>query len=268
MLLLASLPITLRRYFQRSTGADYGIGLEAKLLLMGKMVRNNIRVPSASNFVEHLTMATTALNVPRSVAGNLVECGAYKGGSTVNLSLVAAACGRTLDVCDSFEGLPEPAADDRAHTVLHRGELHTYEKGAWSGSLDEVRRALEGYGSIDACRFHRGYFEDTLPGFDSPAVMVFADVDLRHSVETCLRHLWPQLVDGGCFYTHEAPHMEIAALFYDRDWWQANLKTDPPGLIGAGTGLGLIPDEGGYRSSIGFAVKAPADLHEVPQPGL
>jgi len=270
LLLLLSLPATLSHYFRRSTGESYGIGTVAKFVLAAKMVRNNIRIVSASNFVEHLVMAATILTIPRTAEGCIVECGSYKGGSAANLSLVAALCGRGLEVFDSFGGLPEPSEGDRAHTVLHRGERHTYEEGAWAGTLDEVKGAITKYGAIEVCSFHAGQFEATLPGFKKITASVFADVDLRTSVEVCLRYLWPLLPDGRYFYTHEATHMEIASLFFDRDWWHSTLHCEPPGLVGAGTGLGLVPGQGGFRSALGYCVKAPERVHlkEVPQPGL
>lgn len=269
-LLLLSLPVTLYDYLRRATGEEYGIGTLAKLVLAAKMVRNNVRIPSASNFVEHLTMATTILNIRRAAEGCIVECGSYKGGSAANLSLVAALCGRQLEVFDSFGGLPAPAEDDRTHTVLHRGERHTYEEGAWAGTLEEVRDAITKHGAIQACSFNVGYFETTLPEFDTSTAFVFADVDLRASVDTCVRYLWPLLVDGGYFYTHEATHMEIASLFFDREWWRSTLDAEPPGLVGAGTGLGLIPSRGGFGSALGYSVKRHESVHleEVPQPGL
>lgn len=269
-LLLVTLPVTLSRYFRRSTGKAYGVATPAKLVVAAKMVRNNLRIPSASNFVEHLVMATTILNIPRAAEGCIVECGSYKGGSAANLSLVAALCGRELEVFDSFGGLPTPSEDDRAHTVLHRGERHTYEEGAWAGTLEEVKEAIAKYGAIEVCSFHAGYFEVTLPEFNKITAFVFADVDLRDSVDTCLRYLWPLLLERGYFYTHEAAHMEIASLFFDREWWRATCDSDPPGLVGAGTGLGLVPGPGGFRSALGYALKAPeaVQLEEVPQPGL
>lgn len=269
-LLLLTLPVTLSHYFRRSTGEAYGVGTLAKLGLAAKMVRNNVRIPSASNFVEHLVMATTILNIPRAAEGCVVECGSYKGGSATNLSLVAALCGRELEVFDSFGGLPPPSEDDREHTVLHRGERHTYEEGAWAGSLEEVKGAITRYGAIQSCNFNAGYFEATLPGFAKSTAFVFADVDLRDSVETCVRYLWPLLPAGGHFYTHEAAHMEIANLFFDRKWWRDTCGCEPPGLIGAGTGLGLIPGPGGFRSALGYSIKAPeaVRLEEIPQPGL
>jgi hypothetical protein len=139
-------------------------------------------------------------------------------------------------------------------------------------SSDQPREPEEThkYGVIQSCGFHVGYFDATLPDFDRTTAFVFADVDLRDSVDTCVSHLWPLLSDGGYFYTHEAAHMEIASLFFDREWWRATFNCEAPGPIGAGTGLGLIPAPGGFRSALGYSIKAPdaVQLEEVPQPGL
>ncbi|HMG28260.1 MAG TPA: TylF/MycF/NovP-related O-methyltransferase [Acidimicrobiia bacterium] len=253
------LPVVARRYFRRETGAAYGISLTRKLGLLGRMIRNNAQVPSASNFISHLLMAAEILNVPPDTPGVLVECGAYKGGSTVNLSMVAALCGRKLHVFDSFEGLPEPGADDAGHVVMAEGVVRTYESGAYAGTLNEVRSNVKRFGAPEACEFHKGYFSDTLPEFDEPVVFAYLDVDLATSEKECLRYLWPLLVSEAFVFTDEAHHLEIAELFFDREWWKDELHAPPPGLVGAGSGLGLFLHEGGFRSSIGYTVKIERD---------
>lgn len=265
-----SAPIVLSAYFSRETGAEHRIGFLAKLRLLYRMVRNNLTIVTASNFLEHVAMAVRIWSIPPSVPGCVVECGCFKGGSTANLSLICALCDRRLHVFDSFEGLPEPGRDDRAHKLVGSREIATYEKGSWAGSLEEVRSNVGRFGRLDLCTFHRGYFADTLPGFGEPCVFVYVDADLRDSVADCLRHLWPLLAQGGYFFTHEAPHMEIAFLFFDRPWWRRNLGQEAPGLIGAGTGLGLVPERGLFGSGIGYAVKNPdvSGYREVPQTGL
>ena len=252
---LLLLPIVAGRYFRSTTGRAYEVGLVTKLRLLVQMVRNNARIPSASNFISHLLMAAEILDVPPSVDGVIVECGCYKGGSTVNLSLVAALCGRELHVFDSFAGLPAPTADDAGHMLLADGEVHTYEAGDYTGTLDEVKANVDRGGKLDVCTFHEGYFETSLPGFDRPIVFAYFDVDLVTSEMTCLEHLWPLVIEGGFVFTDEAPHLEIATLFHDRQWWADTLDTTPPGLVGAGNGLGLFLHQGGFRSSIGYTVK-------------
>ncbi len=268
VLLLLSLPVLLREYFRGTTGIDYGITFGSKLGLVWKMMRNNRQIPTASHFLEHLCMATRIMNVPKRVKGCVVECGCFKGGSTANLSLVCALCNRELEVFDSFEGLPEPAEEDKTHLLVDAGEVHTYAKGGWAGSFEEVRRNVATGGVAEICHLNKGFFNDSLPGFDKPVILAFIDVDLVSSLETCLRYIWPQLQDGCAAFTHEATHREIAAFFFDSEWWRENMQSEAPGLIGAGNGLGLLPgDVNGYRSDIGYALKHPESLRlrTVPQ---
>src|SRR3972149_5718116 len=239
LLMFLAMPLILGRYLAPSTGRDYRVGFRTKFLLLLKMVRNDRAIVGATNFVEILTMAARILSVPPALEGCMVECGCYKGRSTANLSLICEISGRTLEVFDSFEGLPEPRRDDKAHTLLDLREIHTYSKGAWLGSLDEVKRNVSRYGAVKFCNFNPGYFKDTLPRFDKKCVFVFLDVDLKGSLEACVRYLWPGLQDGCHVFTHEAAHLEVVSLFHDREWWHTNLNCNPPGLVGAGSGLGL-----------------------------
>lgn len=219
---------------------------------------NGRRVETASGYHEHLAIAGHIIGVPASSEGCVVECGCYKGGSTVNLSRAAALAGRQLHVFDSFDGLPSPEAGDQEH-ILHLDQMmNTYERGMYAGSLEEVRSNVRRFGELSVCLFHKGWFEDTLPGFDEACVTAFIDVDLRSSLETCVKAIWPLLVDGGALFVHEARHQEISSLFFDEDWWWMTLGERAPGLVGAGSGLGLAPDIGGWTSQLGYAVKAKA----------
>jgi O-methyltransferase len=66
------------------------------------------------------------------------------------------------------------------------------------------------------------------------------------------------LNDAGFLFSHEAQHLEISALFFDESWWRLSVGSKAPGLIGAGTGLGLVPAPGGFGSGLGYAVKNPS----------
>ncbi|MBI3313844.1 MAG: class I SAM-dependent methyltransferase [Candidatus Omnitrophica bacterium] len=264
------IPVFLSEFFEKETGSAYGLSFTAKCTLVVQMIRSNMRIVSGSTFLEHIAMATTLLKLPKSLDGVVVECGTYKGVSAANISLVCRIVGRRLIIFDSFQGLPEPSEQDKEHTLLGAKEIHSYAKGQWSGSLDEVKHNIAQYGVLEVCDFHQGYFDQTLPDFHQKCVQVWVDVDYRSSLETCLRYLWPLLQDGCTFYTHEAGHMEIAALFFSESWWQANLKTTPPGLVGAGTGIGFKILSGSYfNSSLGFTIKNPTlkNFRTVPQEG-
>lgn len=236
----------------------------AKSILLIRVLRCKIYVVSATGFVEQLAMISALLRLPASVKGSVVECGSYQGGSTVSLSHAAKLVGRRLWVFDSFEGLPEPGAKDSRHLAMNVSEYHSYTKGSWCGSLDLVKSNVAKYGALDVCTFVRGYFDSTLPEFSEAVAFAFCDVDLRESMETCLRYLWPLISSNGILFTHEAHHLEIASLFYDPVIWDGA----PPGLIGAGSGLGLSPmPDGSFGSCIGYAVKSPSIVVESVELG-
>ncbi len=270
ILQLLCIPVFLSGFFARETGEAYGVGFWKKLALVLRMAWNNSRIVSGSSFIEHLLMAATLLRLPPSLEGVVVECGAYKGVSAANMSLVCALVRRRLDVFDSFEGLPEPSDQDKAHTLIGSKEIHTYQKGWWCGTFEEVKENVRRYGNADVCRFHKGFFDQTLPSYREKCVQVWLDVDYRSSLETCLKYLWPLLRDGCYLYTHESQHREIAALFYSEAWWRENLQTEPPGLVGAGTGVGLkILTDSYFTSSLGFTLKNPSKVafKSFPQVG-
>lgn len=252
-----SIPIILSEYFRPETGKDYRISFWTKLKLAHRMRSNRKHITTASHFLEHLLMATEIMKVPPSVTGCVVECGSFKGGSATNLSLVCELCKRQLEIFDSFAGLPEPSDMDQKHVLVGSQEVHTYEKGSWCGTLPEVKGNITRYGNINVCNFNVGYFDQTLPGFQKKCIMAFLDVDLVDSLETCLKNLWPLLQDGCYLFTHEAHHPEIAAFFFGENWWRLNMKCTVPGLVGAGTGIGLQPASGGFRSALGYTVKNP-----------
>ena len=151
--------------------------------------------------------------------------------SDANLSLVCKLTGRKLKIFDSFEGLPEGHPGDR--------EARHYKMGDYCGQLEEVRTNIQRRGCIDCCEFIKGWFKDTLPELNTPVLLAFVDVDLEDSLATCVRYLWPNLVDHGYIFIDEYLGLDYCALFYSEKWWKKNFDRTPPGLIGAGVGLAL-----------------------------
>ncbi len=170
--------------------------------------------------------------------GPIVECGCFRGGSTAKLSLLAERTGRRLYVCDSFSGLPE--AKDPADGLLmnlDEGPSYCLRPGAYAATLDEVRHNVRRFGCIEVCEFVPGLFHETLPDLGVSPACVFTDVDYVSSARDCLRYLWPRLVPGGCWFTHEAMFHNYVSGIMDPKWWHDTLQECPPLMIGAGSGL-------------------------------
>ncbi len=255
-LLYSSTPMFIESVRRSNSGRDDPLPHSAIWSIAPRFMWNCHKVETASRYAEHLAIAAQVIGVSAQTEGCVIECGCYKGGSTVNLSLVSALTGRELHVFDSFEGLPAPANGDAENILHHDRMTNTYEQGMYAGSLEEVRQNVQRHGDLGVCHFHKGWFEDTLPDFSTPCATAFVDVDLRSSLETCVKAIWPLMVDGGALFVHEARHYEIASLFFDENWWKRNFDSGAPGLVGAGTGLGLDPEIGGWTSQLGYARKS------------
>ncbi len=129
------------------------------------------------------------------VAGAVVECGCWRGGSLALMDWVMRRRrdARPLWALDSFEGLPPPGARDPASA--RRG----YFPGWCAATEDDVRRALVAAGSpSDHLHIVRGWLADTIPAAATgPIALLSLDVDWYDSVRTALESLFDRVSPGG-----------------------------------------------------------------------
>ena len=137
---------------------------------------------------ELLTVARRILNLGADISGIIMEAGAYHGGSTAKLSLVARLAGRELFVFDSFEGMPE---NSELHGKSIFGREHHFPKGSHAVQLEMVKQNVQKYGDIGRCRFYKGWFKDTLPNIKERAAAACINVDLVQSTKDCLKYIFP-----------------------------------------------------------------------------
>lgn len=132
------------------------------------------------------------------VAGDLIETGVWRGGSSIFMRGVLAARGvsdRTVWVADSFQGLPSASAD--AHPVDR-----AYDMDGFAGlavGLDQVEANFAKYGLLDEhVRFLVGWFKDTLAAAPIEQLAVARlDGDLYESTIDAITALYPKLSIGG-----------------------------------------------------------------------
>ena len=212
----------------------YDFGWRRKLRLAHRMWRTTRGVTTGTSYKAHLAMAAKLVEIPPEVEGVVVECGCWHGGSTANLSLACDVVGRRLIAYDSFEGLPPPEPGDRYAKREATGLLRA--------DLEEVTKTVQRFGVLERCEFRKGWFRDTLPHHEEPIVLAFLDVDWQASLDDCVTHLWPHLVDKGYVFIDEFVLPDYCALFWSERYWQTRFDRTPPGLIGSGSGVGT----GGY----------------------
>lgn len=212
----------------------YGMNWPRRMWLGFRFWRNEQKMITGTSWRAHLAMAMRLLETPASMKGNVVECGCYKGGATVNLSLACAAVGRELRVYDSFEGLPPPTKGDH---VAERAFKDGFIPRVFKGGLEEVGCNVRKYGNINVCRFHKGWYKDTLPRHEGPIAFAFWDVDHYDSLHDCLLNLWPWLQKGAYLFMDEYRNMSYSSVFFSEKYWDKYFSDVPPGLIGIGTGI-------------------------------
>lgn len=215
----------------RAIHPAYGMSWYRKFRLGWRLFRINRAMRAGTSWRAVLVMASKLLQFPPGQRGVVVECGCWRGGATAMLSVVCDIADRQLIVYDSFEGLPEACPGDEMAVPS--------ATGLFRASLLEVRANVRKYGEVNRCTFVKGWFEDTLPGHEGEILLAYLDVDYQKSLHDCVTNLWPWLVDTGYVFLDEYLVLSYCGLFWSERWWQTHFDRQPPGLIGAGTGVGV-----------------------------
>ena len=212
--------------------ARYPIALPlgARLDLVRRFVRITDQVRTYHTQAEMLAVADRIFR--RAGRGDLtvLEAGCGKGGSTAKLSLAVRAAGGRLLAFDSFKGIP---ANDERHTNLD-GRPTRFFAGAFRGRLREVQRVVERHGAPEVCRWHKGWFADTMARLAVPLDVVFLDVDLEASIRTCLVRLVPLLRPGGVVLTQDGHLRAVSDLLGRASFWRDEVGVAPPAVAGLG----------------------------------
>lgn len=134
------------------------------------------------------------------VAGDLMECGVWRGGMTIFMRALLRAYGderRCVWAADSFQGLPQPNAEVSPIDCLSHEVL--VEVGAFAVSLKEVKENFRRYGLLDErVRFVEGWFHESLARAPIAQLSILRlDGDYYESTRPALEHLYPRVTPGG-----------------------------------------------------------------------
>lgn len=149
----------------------------------------------------------------KGIPGVFVECGVAAGAQLAAMQLAAmekAPVGsswfRSIHAFDSFEGIPlagpkdadQPGIGAITHDVNKPERERLVSSGITVHSEDSVRQNISSFGlPIHSIVFHKGWFQDTVPGWDKPIALLRLDGDLYESTAVCLKHMEPFLLPGG-----------------------------------------------------------------------
>jgi hypothetical protein len=151
--------------------------------------------------------------VEHGVAGDIVECGVWKGGSVMAAArtlLRREDSARRLWLFDTFGGMTEPGPED---VSLHHESAHqqwrTLPRWCYA-PLEEVRKALFSTGYEQArIHFVVGRVEETLPAQGPEQIALLRlDTDWYSSTMHELTHLYPRLVRGGILILDDYGHWQ------------------------------------------------------------
>lgn len=171
------------------------------------------RIASLCNAVNYL--------VKNNIQGDIVECGVWRGGSTmaaIDTLIKAGDTKRDIYLYDTFEGMSEPTEHDKVFTGTGADELMSSSEredptSVWCYSaLDEVQANV---GSLNypkqLVHFVKGKVEDSIPQtLPGKIALLRLDTDWYESTKHELEHLYPLLVPGGVIIIDDYGHWEGA----------------------------------------------------------
>jgi predicted O-methyltransferase YrrM len=231
-------------------GEYFNIGKNEKKYILKRLKLSLSKVSSATSLEVQIFLIMQILKIKRKNIC-IVECGCYKGSSTIALSIVCKMIKAKLIIYDSFEGLPSSEKNLGVRNYPHLQLYGFYKKGMYKGTLEEVKNNLKLYGEISVCEFRMGNFEKSLKNHKEKIDFCFIDVDLTESTKSCIKYLWKKLRTNSYMYSDDACDLKVVSVWFDNEWWQRNLNEKAPGYIGSGCGLPLKQT----FSSIGYAYK-------------
>ena len=243
----------IENFIYSDIGKNFDLNVGDKKKIIKRIKTSLAKVESATNLETHLELGKKILSLSKNDKGFIVECGAFKGASSISLSIFSQIVDRKLIIYDSFEGLPEDNDQIEGRDYPHLKVTGVYKKGMYKGVLEEVQANLKYYGEYDNCIFRKGFFNETLKTHKEKIDFLFMDVDLAQSTKDCILYLWPFVNNEKYIFTDDACDIDVVSIWFDNEWWMKNLNCNAPGYVGSGCG---IPIAGKY-SSLGYSIKNP-----------
>lgn len=159
--------------------------------------------------------------IENKIDGDLVECGVWKGGSSMLMALMLKKYGVTnkkIYLYDTFEGMPEPSSIDKttqgvSASILMSKETKENENSVWCYSpIEEVKNTLISTGFLpENLIFVKGKVEDTLLKQVPERISVLRlDTDWYESTKIELEILYPLLSERGVLIIDDFGHWEGA----------------------------------------------------------
>jgi len=158
------------------------------------------------------------------IPGDIVECGVYKGGSSLLAALTLLKEGQTergLWLYDTFEGMTEPTKEDRI-AFTGQAVADRFQENWWAAGEAQVRGLMNSSGyPKEKMHFIAGAVEETLlKEIPSQIALLRLDTDWYQSTKAELEILYPRLVPGGLLIIDDYGHFTGARQAVDEYFGQ------------------------------------------------
>jgi hypothetical protein len=192
--------------------------------------------PYTMTSLERLVAVCMAVEhvVRNDVQGAFVECGVWRGGSSMAAALTYRQLGREdvdFFLFDTFSGMPKPSKEDILRSTGEKAGhlLATCDRKSriWAYSPEEdARRNLESTGyPANHLHFVKGLVEETIPAYAPEQISILRlDTDWYESTKHELVHLFPRLSRNGILILDDYGHWEGARKAVDEYFLAHNLK--------------------------------------------
>ena len=210
--------------FNSEVGKNYNLSTNDKKKIVQLIKHSISNIASATDINIHFLLLKSVLDLNPKRPSTIVECGVFKGATSVVLSIGAKITGRKLVLYDSFEGLPDGEKNISHRNYPHLRVTGSYKKGMYKGTLEEVKSNLLAYGHLDVCELRKGFFNKSLKKHKEKIDFLFLDVDLVSSTKDCILYLWPFVNNEKYIFTDDACDIDVVSIWFDDEWWMKNLN--------------------------------------------
>ncbi|MDP2829675.1 MAG: TylF/MycF/NovP-related O-methyltransferase [Sulfuricellaceae bacterium] len=173
--------------------------------------------------------------VENNIPGDIVECGVWRGGSSMIAMATLCSLGvmdRRVLMFDTYEGMTNPSAADVDNSGNTAQDLFVAHQGRADGilcyaTLNEVRNNVNSIGyPTSLVEFVVGDIRETIKQFvQRPIALLRLDTDFYDSTKVELEMFYPSLVGGGVLIIDDYGHWQGARKAVD-EYWASLRKLD------------------------------------------
>jgi len=199
---------------------QYGIDMEDRFHSVWKCVESYTMTSRERGYALYKAVEYLCGN---AISGDLVECGVWKGGSSMLMALALMDCSeasRHLFLYDTYEGMTAPTSEDVIawNNKSVQAKLAEERKAgkdsfsSWSAGREEVEANMQSTGyPEDRVHYVAGDVCETLKTVVPRKISLLRlDTDWYASTVSELEYLYPRLVSGGILIIDDYGHFKGA----------------------------------------------------------